>query len=81
MAKRRSPGPFKLANDNRESTPKPVTAQLPRQLTVHPEALRNWIGQDEADRGERDDRPRRIAACLLTRSRRPGSPSLRGLFV
>jgi transposase len=24
---------------------------------VHPEALRNWIRQDEADRGERDDRP------------------------
>jgi transposase len=24
---------------------------------VHHEALRNWIRQDEADRGERDDRP------------------------
>jgi hypothetical protein len=23
---------------------------------VHPEALRGWIRQDEADRGERDDR-------------------------
>jgi transposase len=23
---------------------------------VHPEALRNWIRQDEANRGERDDR-------------------------
>lgn len=23
---------------------------------MHPEALRNWIRQDEADRGERDDR-------------------------
>lgn len=41
----------------RESDPKPVIAQLARQLGVHPEALRNWIGQDEADRGERDDRP------------------------
>ena len=41
----------------RESDPKPVIAQLARQLGVHPEALRNWIRQDEADRGERDDRP------------------------
>ena len=41
----------------RESNPKPVIAQLARQLNVHPEALRNWIRQDEADRGERDDRP------------------------
>jgi transposase len=24
---------------------------------VHPEALRNWIRQDEADRGQRGDRP------------------------
>ncbi len=41
----------------RESEPKPVIAQLARQLSVHPEALRNWIRQDEADRGERHDRP------------------------
>ena len=41
----------------RESDPKPVIAQLARQLNVHPEALRNWIRQDEADRGKRDDRP------------------------
>jgi transposase len=41
----------------RESEPRPVIAQLARQLNVHPEALRNWIRQDEADRGERDDRP------------------------
>ena len=26
----------------RESDPKPVIAQLARQLNVHPEALRNW---------------------------------------
>jgi transposase len=41
----------------RGSNPKPVIAQLARQLGVHPEALRNWIRQDEADCGERDDRP------------------------
>jgi transposase len=41
----------------RESDPKPVIAQLARQLNVHPEALRNWIRQDEADRGDRHDRP------------------------
>ena len=41
----------------RESDPKPVITQLARQLNVHPEVLRNWTRQDEADRGERDDRP------------------------
>jgi transposase len=41
----------------RESNPKPVIAQLARQLGVHPEALRTWLRQDEADRGERRDRP------------------------
>lgn len=41
----------------RESTPRPVIRRLAEQLGVHHEALRNWIRQDEADRGERDDRP------------------------
>ena len=41
----------------RESDPKPVIRRLAGQLNVHPEALRNWIRQDQADRGERDDRP------------------------
>ncbi|MGC1210345.1 MAG: transposase [Micromonospora sp.] len=41
----------------RESNPRPVVRRLAEQLGVHPEALRNWIRQDEADRGERDDRP------------------------
>jgi transposase-like protein len=35
--------------------PKPVIRQLARQLGVHPEALRNWIRQDQADAGERKD--------------------------
>jgi transposase len=41
----------------RESDPKPVIRRLAEQLNVHHEALRNWIRQDEADRGERADRP------------------------
>lgn len=41
----------------RASDPKPVIRKLAEQLGVHHEALRNWIRQAEADRGERDDRP------------------------
>ena len=35
-----------------ESDPKPVIRRLAEQLGVHPEALRNWIRQDQADAGE-----------------------------
>jgi transposase len=31
-----------------------VIRRLAEQLGVHPEALRNWIRQDEARRGERE---------------------------
>lgn len=41
----------------RESDPKPVIRRLAEQLNVHHEALRNWIRQDETDRGQRHDRP------------------------
>jgi transposase len=41
----------------RESEPRPVIRRLAEQLGVHHEALRNWIRQDEADRGDRHDRP------------------------
>jgi transposase len=54
----------------RESEPKPVIRRLAEQLGVHHEALRNWIRQDEADRGERDDRPTTAEAEELRRLRR-----------
>ena len=41
----------------RESDPKPVVKHLAQQLGIHPEALRGWIRQDQADHGERFDRP------------------------
>ena len=40
----------------RDSQPRRPIAHIARELGVHPEALRNWIRQDEADRGQRDDR-------------------------
>jgi len=54
----------------RESDPKPVIRRLAEQLGVHHEALRNWIRQDEADRGERDDRPTTAEAEELRRLRK-----------
>ena len=41
----------------RESEPRPSFKRLAAQLNVHPEALRNWVRQAEADTGERADRP------------------------
>ncbi|MFI6055912.1 transposase [Streptomyces violascens] len=40
----------------RTTDPKPQIKRLAVDLCVHPEALRGWIRQDEAARGERDDR-------------------------
>ena len=41
----------------RSEQPRRPVAQIARELGVHPEALRTWIRQDQADRGERSDRP------------------------
>jgi transposase len=41
----------------RTADPKPQIKRLAADLGVHPEALRGWIRQAEADAGERDDRP------------------------
>lgn len=54
----------------RESEPKPVIRKLAEQLGIHHEALRTWIRQDQADHGERFDRPppprsRNCAGCAV----------------
>lgn len=54
----------------RESSPRPTFRRLGEQLGVHPEALRNWIRQDEADHGERDDRLSTVEREELARLRR-----------
>ncbi|MEW2047920.1 transposase [Streptomyces sp. NPDC005476] len=41
------------------TTGRPI-AHVAKDLGIHKEALRGWVRQAEADRGERDDRPSRV---------------------
>jgi transposase len=41
----------------RSEQPRRPIAHVARELGIHPEAMRTWIRQDEADRGERAGRP------------------------
>ena len=41
----------------RSDQPRRPIAHVARELGIHPEAMRTWIRQDEANRGERTDRP------------------------
>ena len=54
----------------RESSPRPLIAHLARDLGVHPEALRTWIRQDQADRGQRAEQLTTAEREELTRLRR-----------
>jgi transposase len=54
----------------RSERPRRPIAHVARELGIHPEAMRTWIRQDEADRGERTDRPTTAEAEELRRLRR-----------
>jgi transposase len=41
----------------RAEQPRRPIAHVARELGVHPEAMRTWIRQDQADHGQRADRP------------------------
>ncbi|WP_082345456.1 transposase [Kitasatospora sp. MY 5-36] len=72
----RGPRPWGSPCRGRSADPKPVIRQMAREIGVHHEALRNWIRQDEADRGERDDRLPGARRHLVTEP--VGRPSREG---
>jgi transposase len=50
--------------------PRRPIAHVARELGLNPETLRTWIRQDEADRGERTDRPTTAEVEELRRLRK-----------
>lgn len=53
-----------------ESDPRPVVRRLAEQLGVHHEALRTWIRQAQADRGQRSGLPTTAEVEELRRLRK-----------
>jgi transposase len=45
-------------------------AEVARELGIGAETLRKWVRRDEADRGERHDRPTSSESAEMTRLRR-----------
>ena len=54
----------------RSEQPRRPIAHVARELGIHPEAMRTWIRQDEADRRERTDRPTTAEVEELRRLRK-----------
>jgi transposase len=54
----------------RSEQPRRPIAHVARELGIHPEAMRTWIRQDEADRGERGDRQTTAELEALRRLRK-----------
>jgi transposase len=54
----------------RTEQPRRPIAHVARELGIHPEVMRTWIRQDEADRGERADRPTTVEQEELRRLRK-----------
>jgi transposase len=54
----------------RSEQPRRPIAHVARELGIHPEVLRTWIRRDQADRGERTDRPTTTETEELQRLRR-----------
>jgi transposase len=69
----------------RSEQPRRPIAHVARELGLNPETLRTWIRQDEADHGERTDRPTTAEVEELRRlrkenlERRRGCPGVRGI--
>lgn len=54
----------------RSEQPRRPIAHVARELGLNPETLRTWIRQEEADRGERGDRPTTAEVQELRRLRK-----------